>query len=181
MNKKIVIFAGNDCIKERESYYFDLAYRTGKLLAEKGFIVVSGGGPGLMNEVSRGAFQAGGHTIGICLEIAGRTQSNFLKEKQVFYELRKRQEKLMSLADGFLALPGGIGTLYEITEVLALKRKHEISEEKPLVIVDGYYEEFQIMMDKMKKEGFTPDYLYTMYDRVETVDQGVEKLIEKLR
>lgn len=181
MHKKIVIFAGNGCTKERELYYFDLAYKTGKLLAEKEFVVVSGGGPGLMNEVSRGAYEAGGYTIGICLETKGRTQSNFLKEKQVFYKLRKRQEKLMSLADGFLALPGGIGTLYEITEVLALKRKYEIPEGVPLVIVDGYYTEFQVMMENMEKEGFTPPYLHTMYDRVETPEEGIEILIEKLR
>ncbi|MBI2617267.1 LOG family protein [Candidatus Gottesmanbacteria bacterium] len=180
MGKKIVIFAGNECIKEREEYYFSLSYRTGKLLAEHGFTVVSGGGPGLMNEVSRGAYEAGGHTIGICLEIAGRVNSNFLKEKELFHSLRERQLRLTSFADGFLALPGGIGTLYEITEILALKRKYEIEETKPLIILDGYYEEFYHLLEKMEREGFTPLYLNKMYTRVQTPEEAVEKLIEKL-
>lgn len=180
MNKKIVIFAGNDAVKEREKYYFDLAYQTGKLLAEKGFVVVSGGGPGLMNEVSKGAYEAGGHTIGICLEIAGREHSKFLKEKEVFHELRERQARLISFADGFLALPGGIGTLYEIAEILALKRKYEISQSVPVILVDRYYKDFQIMMNKMENEGFAPTYLKTMYDVVDTPSEAVATLINKL-
>ncbi|MBM3282620.1 LOG family protein [Candidatus Gottesmanbacteria bacterium] len=176
MQKKIVVFAGNECKKEKETYYYLLAYTTGKLLAEAGFIAVTGGGPGLMNEVSRGAIEAGGETIGVCLNVPGRKHSAFLTKRIMFEKLTPRLEKLISLADGFLALPGGIGTLHEIAVVLALKRKNEIAWDKPLIIIDKYYQEFNIHLEKMKNEGFVDDYLDSLYIIAGSAKDALERL-----
>src|SRR3990167_3106322 len=115
--KRVVVFAGNECVKEKEEYYYKIAYETGQLLARGGYLTVTGGGPGLMNEVSRGAVEAGGKTLGICLNVVGRNHSNFLTTREVFDHLNLRQDRLISLADAFIGLPGGVGTLYEIFAV----------------------------------------------------------------
>ena len=162
--KNIVVFAGNECVREKEGYYYNLAYQTGKMLAEEGFTVVSGGGPGLMNEVMRGGFQAGGKTIAVCLEIAGREQTRFATEKSVYKHLNRRQEKLFSYADAFISLPGGIGTLYEIAAVLALKSKKEINPEIPFILISEYFLKFQALINYMSGEGFINNNLVNYFN-----------------
>ena len=177
MKKKVVVFAGSECNPKREKYYYSLAYKTGKLLAEAGFVVVTGGGPGLMNEVSHGATDAGGKTVGVCLEIAGRIQSKYLSEKFIFTHLGPRQDKLLELGDGYLALPRGIGTLHEVVAVLALKRKNEIPPNKPLIIIDGYYQEFRELLEKMQQEGFITEDLYSLFAIVKTPEEAIKLLL----
>ncbi len=180
MNKKIVVFAGNECKKEKEKYYFPLAYQTGKLLAGAGFVIVSGGGPGLMDQVSRGAFEAKGETIGICIDLPGRIQSKFLTSQMIFDKLIPRQEKLISLGDGFLALPGGIGTLFEIAEILALKRKKDIPPDCPMILIDGYYNKLEPFFEKMQQEGFTNYDFPSLYALVNSPEGAIEALNKSL-
>lgn len=176
MRKKIVVFAGNECVKEKEKYYYSLAYKTGKLLAENNFITVTGGGPGLMNEVMRGAYENGGETLGVRLNVPGRKHSKFVTEFILFTDLNKRQEELLKMADGFISLPGGVGTFYEIFAVLALKRKGQLDKNKPLILVDGYYDEFYTLMDKMYKEGFAERQIKSFYTRVASYNEAVKLL-----
>lgn len=176
MKKKIVVFAANECVKEKEEYYYSLAYETGKLLAENNFITVTGGGPGLMNQVMKGAYENGGKTIGICLANPKIMHSVYVSEKFMYENLNKRQEKLLGMADGFLVLPGGVGTFYEIFAVLALKRKQELDKNKPMIFVDGYYNDFEILMGKMYKEGFAQKEIKSFYERVDTPEEAVRLL-----
>lgn len=173
MQKNIVVFAGNDCKKEKELYYFNLAYKTGKLLANAGFATVTGGGPGLMNETMRGAFENSGKTIGIRLKIPGRSHSEYATEHLVFDALNPRQEKLLALGDAFVSLPGGIGTIYEIAAVLALKRKGEIPEEKPLILIDEYFAPYKKMMENMVEEGFLNHDFREYFQYVKTPEEAI--------
>lgn len=176
MKKTIVVFAGNECTKEKEAYYYNVAYQTGKLLAQSGFIVATGGGEGLMNQVSKGARDNGGETVGVCLYIPNRIQSKYLSKRYLYYKLNSRQKKLISLADGFIALPGGIGTLYEITAVLALKKKSEIPEKTPCILIDGYYREFQQLIDKIVYNGFASEKLNSLFQMASSPDHAVRLL-----
>lgn len=176
MKKKIVVFAGNECVKEKEEYYYSSAYETGKLLSQAGFIVVTGGGPGLMNQVMKGAYENGGKTIGICLVNPQILHSAYVSQKLMYKNLNKRQEKLLSIADGFISLPGGVGTFYEIFAVLALKRKGELDKHKPMLLVDRYYDEFEVLMDKMHKEGLAEKEIKTFYSRVDSPEEGMREL-----
>ena len=153
-----------------------MAYRTGKLLAENGFVTLTGGGPGLMNEVMRGAFENGGKTIGVRLNIPGRSHSQYATEHLLFDALNPRQEKLLNLGDAFLSLPGGIGTLYEIVAVLALKRKGEIPEGKPLILVDDYFIPYKKLMEKMQEEGFLNHNFGQYFQYVKTPEEAINIL-----
>lgn len=179
--KRAVVFAGNECSKEKESYYYNVAYDTGKLLARSGYITVTGGGPGLMNEVSRGAYEAGGETLGICLTVAGRNHSNFLTTREIFDHLNSRQDRLIGLADAFIALPGGIGTFYEVFAVIALKRKHEIEEEKPMILVDGFYKKFEQMMGEIYQQGFAQNSVKELYTLVKTPIDAINIISKTLK
>lgn len=176
MKKKIAVFAGNECIKERESYYYDVAYKTGKFLAQAGFIVVTGGGPGLMDETMRGAYDAGGKTIGVCLHIEGRLQSKYITNKFIYDHLNPRQEKLLSISDGYIAIPGGIGTLYEVLAVLALKRKLDIPVDKPMILIDEYFNGFRGFLNFMIKEGFVTSNVERLFLMVKTPEDAINEL-----
>lgn len=176
MKKKIAVFAGNECIPEKEKYYFPLAYKMGELLAENNFITVTGGGPGLMNEVMKGAYENGGETIGIRLNVPGRKHSQYATKFLTFDNLNARQEELLKIADGFITLPGGVGTLYEIFAVLAMKRKGDLDKNIPLILVDGYYDGFESLMQIMYKEGFAEEKVKEFYKIVDTPKEAIEML-----
>lgn len=174
--KKIVVFAGNECAKDKKKYYYSLAYKTGKLLAENRFLTVTGGGPGLMNEVMKGTIEIGGETLGIRLNVPGRKHSEFVTKQMLFDNLNKRQEELLRIADGFISLPGGVGTFYEIFAVLALKRKGELDKNKPCILVDGYYDGFELLMKSMYEEGFAEKEIKSFYTRVTSPEEAVKLL-----
>jgi cytokinin riboside 5'-monophosphate phosphoribohydrolase len=174
--KTVVVFAGSECIREKEKYYYSLAYETGKLLAESGFITATGGGPGLMDQTMKGAHDQGGKTMGICLALKERRHSEYATTREIFEKLRPRQEKLISLADAFLAVPGGIGTLYEIAEVLTLKRKNEVSQTKPVILIGPYYQEFHQLLQNMETDGFLKVEANTLFQIVDTPKEAISIL-----
>lgn len=176
MKKKIVVFSGITCAPERQEFYYGLAYQMGKLLAEAGYITVTGGGPGLMNETLRGAWEANGETIGICLTQYKEAHSQFITTKEEFSLLGPRQDRLLGHGDGFIALPGGIGTLYEISAVLALKRKGECDLSKPMLLLGSYYEAQEKMFSSMLQEGFVDATFPSIYSLVNTPDDAMHVL-----
>jgi uncharacterized protein (TIGR00730 family) len=174
--KKIVVFGGSECLENRQSFFYPIAYETGKLLAQAGFITANGGGPGLMDQTARGAQENGGETIGICLNLEGREHSKFLTHKEAFDHLRPRQEKLINIGDAYMAIPGGIGTFYEIFEVITLKRKNDIPETKPLILISQYFQECVAILHKMEEEGFLGVDANTLYQIVDTPLEAVSIL-----
>ncbi len=177
--KTVVVFGGAECAEEKRDFYFSLAYRTGKLLAEQEFVVASGAGPGLMDEVLRGAKEGKGKTIGIGLNLSGRKQSEYADESALFDDLRARQSKLIELGDAYVVLPGGVGTLAEVGAVLAAKRVGEMTY-KPMVFVGKYYRVFESMIEKMIQEGLAQEEVRGYYALAETPEEGVKIVQEQL-
>lgn len=121
---------------------YEDAYRLGKMLAERGHIVLTGGYIGTMEAVSRGAAEAGGHVIGVtCAEIENwrPTAANaWVKEERRKETLLERLQELISACDAAIALPGGPGTLTEISLMWNLLVVESIHR-RPLILVgDGW-------------------------------------------
>ena len=110
---------------------FDVAYTVGRLLAEAGFGVATGGYGGTMAAVSQGASEAGGHVIGVTAAVfdAFRPEgaNPWVKEEIKHDSLRDRLMYLIMHNDGMITLPGGIGTLSEMTLAWSLMSVGEIS------------------------------------------------------
>ena len=173
--KKIVVFAGNN---PGNKSYQSLAYNTGKILAENGYIVVTGAGPGLMNEVLQGASEANGKTIGIGLNIPGREQSKFAQEFELYDTKNEREDRLIKLADAFLVLPGGIGTTYETFEILIQKKLKQIQLDKPIVLIGEFYTQLDLFLQQIESEKFSKIPTASMYTKVSTIDQALKTLKE---
>ncbi len=176
MNKKIAVFAGSECIDSKKDFYHSLAYETGKALALAGFTVVTGAGPGLMDQALRGAREAGGHTIGFGLALGDRKHSEHAVDFEAFEKLGPRQEKMIAESDGYIALPGGVGTLYEVINIIEYKKIGEIPETKPLVLISDYYQPLSAIFSTMTKEGFVRGNINHLYSIVQNPNEAVSLL-----
>lgn len=113
-----VTLLGSARFKEDHTYY-QLAREIGKLLAEQGFTVMTGGGPGIMEAGNRGAFEADGKSVGINIQLPFEQRINpYVKSSAAFYYFFTRKVMLTSPANAFFFFPGGFGTMDEFFEVV---------------------------------------------------------------
>jgi uncharacterized protein (TIGR00730 family) len=157
---KVTIFGGSKP-KPGEPAYRE-AVRLGALLAQAGHTVITGGYMGTMEAVSRGAAEANGHVIGItCQEIENWRSGGanpWVREERKAVTLQERMLLLMDLADAVLALPGGIGTLAELTlfwERMAI----ESSPRKPFVLIGSGWRNTISALSTSLPEYYPPSHL----------------------
>ena len=125
---------GSARFKEDHPYYA-LAREIGRGLAELGFTVVTGGGPGIMEAANRGAREARGRSIGCNIELpVEQTPNAYLDRWITFRHFFVRKVMLVKYSYAFIALPGGFGTLDEIFETATLIQNGKI-QDFPLVLV----------------------------------------------
>ncbi len=144
--KSVAVFLSSS---DRVSSAFkEEAYLLGRGLAESGFKVVYGGAScGCMGELAKGVLSANGQLVGVIPEIDILTEvvQNELSEKVLVSSMSERKNKMLELADAFIAFPGGIGTLDEITDVLCAKAiESELSKNKPFLFYNymGFWTPF---------------------------------------
>jgi len=136
IGKSVCVF-GSSSIEEGTEYY-QQAVETGYQLAKAGFAVITGGGPGLMEAVNKGVQKAKGKSIGICMEFPEICIENEYIDKEnhlLLSDFSARKYLFWKFANAFVALPGGLGTLDEITECLTLMQMKNI-QQRPLILQD---------------------------------------------
>jgi len=141
---KISVFGGSQ--PKPNSPAYDEARQLGELLAKRGHTVLTGGYIGTMEAVSRGAYEAGGHVIGVTCDEIERWRSvnanQWVKEQNRRETLLERLQVLIQECDAGIALPGGPGTLTEISlmwNLMIVESMHR----RPLVLVgDGWQSVF---------------------------------------
>ncbi len=137
MTAKIITVFGSSAPKPGSPAY-EQARRVGQLLAEAGFVVATGGYVGTMTAVSQGAAEAGGHVIGVTCDQIEQFRPGganpFVTEEIRYPTLRERLLHLVTHNAGMIALPGGIGTLSEMTLAWSFLQVGEISP-RPLVLL----------------------------------------------
>lgn len=175
--KKIAVYcSSSDQIKDA---YFQQAELTGQLMAKADLDLVYGGGMvGLMGQVARSLKAAGGHTIGVvpeALHIEG-VVNTIDDELIITPDMHTRKAKMIELADGFIGLPGGFGTLEEMLEVMTLKQLGY--HEKPIVFlnVDGYYSRLFEMFEHIYDENFAKAEYRQLYHISETPEDAMAYL-----
>ena len=124
------------------------AQEAGRRLAEAGFAVVTGGGPGAMEAANRGAQEAGGVSVGFNIELPHEQGSNpYVDIGITFRHFYVRKTMFVKAAEGFLIFPGGFGTLDELFESLTLIQTGKVLH-FPVVLFDSGY--WQPMLDWIK-------------------------------
>ena len=112
---------------------------TARRLGELGFSIISGGGPGVMEAANKGALEAGVASIGLNIELPEEQAGNPYTTKAItFHHFFVRKVMLVKYATAFVMMPGGLGTLDELTEVLTLMQTRKIKP-FPVLLFDGKY------------------------------------------
>lgn len=133
---------------------YALGYRMGKALVEAGFGVVTGGGPGVMEAVNRGAFEAGGVSVGLNIELPQEQRPNPYQTHPLslrYFFVRK--VLFVRYAVGFVFLPGGFGTLDELSEVLVLIQTEKVHPFPVFALDRSYWEGLLSWMAFLKDQG----------------------------
>jgi uncharacterized protein (TIGR00730 family) len=118
---------------------YTAARQLGRLLAEAGFAVITGGGPGIMEAANRGAHEAGGLSIGCNIELPFEQETNpYLDLAVNFRYFFVRKTMFVKYSESFVIFPGGFGTLDELFEALTLVQTHKIRR-FPIILYDSGY------------------------------------------
>jgi uncharacterized protein (TIGR00730 family) len=139
--------------------YYEKARRVGDRLAKAGYAVVTGGGPGIMEAANRGAFEAGGHSIGFGIDLPREQAFNkYLTKSLDFNYFFSRKVALAFSAEAYLYFPGGFGTMDEFFEILTLVQTHKIQNIPIVLIGEDYWKAL---------DGFIQETLCEKYGTVE--------------
>lgn len=161
--------------------YAAAATRLGTLIGRRGLRMVFGGGNvGLMGDCSRAARDAGAHVIGVIPGFLRKRETPMEGgEEVVVPDMQVRKQRMLAESDAFVILPGGLGTLDEIFEVLSIAQLKEHA--KPIVFVDteDFYAPLWPMIERTQREGFTSSTAQALYHVVKTPDEAID-LIERL-
>jgi uncharacterized protein (TIGR00730 family) len=108
-------------------------------LGEKGFSIITGGGPGVMEAANKGACEAGATSVGLNIELPEEQLCNtYATKSMTFHHFFARKVMLVKYATAFIIMPGGLGTLDELTEVLTLIQTHKIKP-FPVILYNSEY------------------------------------------
>jgi len=142
---------------ERDDPLYRQAMQVGAALAHRGFAVITGGGPGTMEAINRGCFEAGGLSVGCNIELPN--EQAFNEWVQVGVEFRHffvRKTMFVKYAQGFVIFPGGYGTLDELFEALTLSQTGKI-EHFPIVLFGCAY--WRGLLDWMRDQALGHDMI----------------------
>ena len=140
MSEKTITIFGTGRAKQGDAN-FQLAYSTGKLLAQAGFAIANGGYGGTMLAGAKGAAEAGGEIIGVtCSAFKNSTANEYVTREIVAGSLDERLDTLIKLGQAYVVLPGGTGTLLELAKVWELKNKGFLKAEKLIILLGGFWE-----------------------------------------
>ena len=134
---------------------YEMCRKTASLIAREGFTVMTGGGPGMMEAANRGAFEAGGRSIGASIELPHEECANRFVNRQVsFTHFFVRKTVLVKYSYGFIVMPGGIGTMDELMEILTLIQCGKIRDFPVVLMGSDYWSGLiDFMTKKMMAEG----------------------------
>jgi hypothetical protein len=156
--------------------YRDAARHLGRVLVKRGLGLVYGGAEvGLMGELANAVLARGGEVIGIIPDsIADKVAHPRLTELRVVRSMHERKQRMFDLSDGFIALPGGLGTLDEFIELLTWGQLGMHSKPCGLLNVCGYFDGFLEFLDHAVEQRF----VHAAHRRMVIVRERPEALLE---
>ncbi len=176
----VCVFCGSS--PGRDARYAESARELGTLLAAHGFSLVFGGGNiGLMGEVARAVRAGGAPVIGVLPAFLRHLEPPLKSAEELIItpDLQQRKARMLALADAFVILPGGLGTLDEYFEVLTSAQLHALG--KPIVLLNtaGYFDPLKGLLEHVVREGFANASLFGLQHIVSSPDEAIAALLLK--
>jgi len=179
--RSICVFCGSS--PGAKPAYAEAARQLGQLLGESGYRLVFGGGAvGLMGEVARAARASGAPVIGV-LPAFLRSLEPPLKSAEeliVTPDLQQRKARMLALADAFVILPGGLGTLDEYFEVITSTQLRVHA--KPIIVVnlEDYFDPLKALLGRVVEQGFARMEIGSYHEFVATPIEAIDRLRQLL-
>jgi uncharacterized protein (TIGR00730 family) len=182
--KKIALFGYAD-LTESDSVYKE-AYETAKILAQAGYTIVDGGGPGVMKAASLGAKAGGGKTVGVTFyprnikgkphpgHFEGRDKSNPLDREIITRNYVERTLKLLEIADVYVIFKGGTGTISEFAMAWALARLY-FGHHRPFLLYGSFWHE---IMEALASNMLIRSEELKVYEIVDSPQEVLEEIRE---
>lgn len=174
--KAICVYCGS---RTGHPVHIKLAKEMGRIMAKKGMDLVYGGGNvGLMGMIAREVKARGGRVTGVIPEHLNEIEIAFTEADvlHVVQDMQTRKRVMFDLSDAFVALPGGLGTLDEILDVITMAQLG--MHDKPVVMLnhDGYWDPFFAVIDHMIEGGFVDSRARQLYHTVGQVKEVLPAL-----
>lgn len=173
--KRVAVYAASS--SQVSSEYIDAAAELGRTLAAEGIEIVYGAGKvGLMGALADAALDAGGKVTGVIPQFM--VDNGWCREKLtnliVTPDMHTRKEKIVSLADATIALPGGVGTLEELMEIITWKQLGLYAD--PIVILNtwGYFNPLKEMLERAVEEKFMREIHRNLWSIADTPRQAAD-------
>ncbi len=179
MIKNVTVFCASSPSGEHAEKYLQIARDFGVLLAKEGFTCVNGGNLGMMTEICKSMHAAGGTVHCITLNKKDSPlEHDAYTHIEDFSPLSPRQQRLIGLGDAYVALPGGIGTHYEILEVLCRKALGEIDKQKLLLCVGDGYEPLRRVLESIVENGLSYSSPLDLIEFIPDIQTAIARLKE---
>lgn len=170
---------GSARLKE-DSKYYQAARKLGNLLAQNGHAVITGGGPGIMEAANRGAYEYGGRSIGLNIQLPDEQDTNpYLTDTLEFRYFFARRVMLTMASKTYAFFPGGYGTMDELTEVLVLMQESKMPRMPLFLYGKSYWRGLDRFISRMLKEkliNYGDTKLFKVTDNVEDILRAAEKV-----
>lgn len=170
------------------SPYYQMAIDVAQHVSRKGFAIITGGGPGIMEAANKGAQEAHGHSCGLAIDLPMETEPNKFIDPRYRLSFRYffvRKVMFIRYAQGYVFLPGGVGTLDELFEALTLIQTKKIHPFPIYLMGVDYWTGLMDWMKEtlLKKELISPEDLNLMQftDDPEVVANGIERHYQRNR
>lgn len=148
----ITVF-GSARFKEDNPYYLK-ATEFGRRIAQMGLTTMTGGGPGIMEAANRGAFEAGGKSVGCNIKLPFEQHYNrYLTKAVTFEHFFIRKTLLIKYSYAFIIMPGGFGTMDEFFEILTLVQTNTVTQFPIVIFGKSFYEDLMVALDDMAEKG----------------------------
>lgn len=169
-----VTFFGSAKSLPGDIYYDKARELASRIVKELGYAVISGGGPGIMEAADRGAYEAGGNSIGLLINLPHAQPTNsFITKSISFYYFFARKVCLAFGAEVFIFFPGGYGTLDEFFEIVTLFQTHKLNGAPVVCVGSEYWNEMKSDIEKtLLSRGFIDkgdESLFTITDDLDEV------------
>lgn len=175
--KRLAVYCGS--ASPADPRYIQLAYDVGAALAQRGIGLVYGGGKlGLMGAVAKGAKDGGGEVIGIIPEalVKAEVANHDCDELISVSGMHERKQKFTDLSDGFVTLPGGVGTMDELWEAISWAQLGYHNKPVGLLNIAGYYDQLIAFNRHMVDVGF----IRKQHKDIMLVDETIDALVDKM-
>lgn len=178
--ERCVTVFGSARIHPQDTYY-QWGQTLGRQLAELDISVITGGGPGIMEAANRGAYETKGHSVGCAIDIAHEQRNNvYMNACKTFNYFFMRKIMLTRFSFAFIALPGGLGTLDELFEVLTLIKTGRLKSFPVVLLGRKFWQPLLNYLDDLVDEGMVDKHELSAIYVADSTDQVIA-YIKKIR